>query len=429
MNRIIVIGNGFDKAHGMKTGYRDFIDSYWTNVSDYVFNKYKRTIAKQFGVINNIDLYEDEFIGFQPIDRKQYKAMPKTPAGSDPYSQLQKFITDYIYRQPVQLVFKNQFFEHISSLCSLSNWVDIENEYYRQLKRLLKEDNAQSRNEKVRRLNQDFDAVKKLLEHYLTETMQNTEVTPYASIQMAFDSPVAPNEVANGKHEMFVESIIKNIIRLDKKDVTTEDKELDPNYLFCRTPDEEHRYYVMKYMHDSFFRKTHCTPDETLILNFNYTTIAENLYARKKDEIIHIHGELGSDRNPIIFGYGDELDDDYKEIEKLQDNDFLENIKSIRYPETGNYRRLLGFIESAPYQAFVMGHSCGNSDRTLLNTLFEHPNCMSVKVFYHLREDGTDDYSSLVRNLSRNFNDKAAMRDTVVNKKQCSPLVPASKNN
>ena len=73
-----------------------------------------------------------------------------------------------------------------------------------------------------------------------------------------------------------------------------------------------------------------------------------------------------------------------------------------------------------------MGHSCGNSDRTLLNTIFEHPNCICVKVYYHLREDGKDDYSQLTRNLSRNFNDKAAMRDKVVNKEQCSPLVPLS---
>lgn len=73
-----------------------------------------------------------------------------------------------------------------------------------------------------------------------------------------------------------------------------------------------------------------------------------------------------------------------------------------------------------------MGHSCGNSDRTLLNTLFEHPNCISVKVYYHQREDGTDDYSQLIRNLTRNFNDKAAMRDKVVNKEGSMPLVPLS---
>ena len=29
INRIIIIGNGFDLAHGLKTSYRDFIIDYW----------------------------------------------------------------------------------------------------------------------------------------------------------------------------------------------------------------------------------------------------------------------------------------------------------------------------------------------------------------------------------------------------------------
>lgn len=37
MNRIIVIGNGFDLAHGLKTGYQDFINDYWAQVSSTVF--------------------------------------------------------------------------------------------------------------------------------------------------------------------------------------------------------------------------------------------------------------------------------------------------------------------------------------------------------------------------------------------------------
>ena len=49
MNRVIIIGNGFDKAHGLATGYRDFIDSYWTNFSYHIFNGYKRWLAEQYG--------------------------------------------------------------------------------------------------------------------------------------------------------------------------------------------------------------------------------------------------------------------------------------------------------------------------------------------------------------------------------------------
>ena len=31
MNRLVIIGNGFDLAHGLKTKYEDFIDWYWVN--------------------------------------------------------------------------------------------------------------------------------------------------------------------------------------------------------------------------------------------------------------------------------------------------------------------------------------------------------------------------------------------------------------
>lgn len=29
MNRLVLIGNGFDLAHGLKTKYEDFINWYW----------------------------------------------------------------------------------------------------------------------------------------------------------------------------------------------------------------------------------------------------------------------------------------------------------------------------------------------------------------------------------------------------------------
>ncbi len=166
-------------------------------------------------------------------------------------------------------------------------------------------------------------------------------------------------------------------------------------------------------------------PDQILFLNFNYTSTAD-LYLQKGSEfkVNHIHGELGNEKNPIIFGYGDELDDDYKEISKLNDNDYLKNIKSIRYLETDNYRKLLSFIDSASFQIYIMGHSCGNSDRTLLNTLFEHKNCVSIKPFYYEKPDGTDNYIEIIQNISRNFNDMRLMRDRVVNKTYCRPLVP-----
>ena len=44
MNRLVIIGNGFDLAHGLKTSYKDFIDWYWEKKSDKFYEKSVRVI-------------------------------------------------------------------------------------------------------------------------------------------------------------------------------------------------------------------------------------------------------------------------------------------------------------------------------------------------------------------------------------------------
>ena len=162
-------------------------------------------------------------------------------------------------------------------------------------------------------------------------------------------------------------------------------------------------------------------PNKILVLNFNYTN-TESLYVDGLEgvDVVHIHGDLINSES-IIFGYGDELDEDYKYIQKANNNEYLKNIKSIRYLESERYRKVLQFIESSPYQIYILGHSCGTSDRTLLNTLFEHRNCVSIKPYYY-QKDENDNYLDLIENISRSFTDMKLMRDLVVNKTFCSPL-------
>ena len=170
----------------------------------------------------------------------------------------------------------------------------------------------------------------------------------------------------------------------------------------------------------------------TLFLNFNYTGTArlyngrilnpETGYAR----IIHIHGELPMfdwNQEPgICFGFGDEMDEDYSLIENLDNNVFLENFKSFFYFQNLAYKNLMDYIDSEKYQVFIMGHSCGLSDRTLLNTIFEHENCRSIKIYYHQRKDGSDNYHEITQNISRHFNDKKLMREILVNKSLSVPF-------
>ena len=170
---------------------------------------------------------------------------------------------------------------------------------------------------------------------------------------------------------------------------------------------------------DNRIPKNFLLPGRILLLNFNYTNVADFYLPNvERISVNHIHGELTKPES-VIFGYGDEIDENYKKLSNKNDNEYLTNIKSIKYLESPNYRNLLDFIESDAYQIYIMGHSCGNSDRTLLNTLFEHKNCVSIKPFYFIRKDGTDNYMELVQIISRNFTDMKLMRDRVVNKTFC----------
>ena len=221
MNRIIIIGNGFDKAHGLATGYRDFIDSYWINVSGHIFSGYKRWLAEQWGSIIDPSPYEDEFVRFEVFRDKQHKTSePSYPqSDSTPYDEIRGLVamfndgTNIRYEGSVRLSFRNKFFEHISGRCSLNNWVDIENEYYGKLKELLAENDAVIRNEKVRALNRDFNAVKKRLETYLAAVAQETQIEPFQSIQEAFDSIIDPNEVAYERQKEILASITRQMKR------------------------------------------------------------------------------------------------------------------------------------------------------------------------------------------------------------------------
>ncbi len=426
MKRIIIIGNGFDRAHNLRTGYKEFIDDYW---SDFITNT-TALVSQTRHPYYIIKPFKDKYVSLDVIKINPNSMLDPIFAPNKPksYKELTKLIIVYndSYSQyRINLNFENDFFKQISEQCSLKNWLDIENEYYDELKKILTDEDTSNRNERVKALNKGLKAVEELLKEHLIKVTKKENIEKHQSIQEAFSSPVELDDIATCKQREFIDSVIFEIDLAGHIDIYEDYKNKENDYYSNNTEDQIRRCFIEKNMKDEFFKKEYCKPN-TLLLNFNYTKTAENQYIKEdmNFEIINIHGELDNEDNPIIFGYGDELDEDYQKIEKTQDNDFLENIKSIKYHQTCNYRDLLKFIESGIYQVFVMGHSCGNSDRTLLNTLFEHNNCASVKVFYRQMKDGTDDYSNLIRNISRNFNDKPKMRDIVVNRKNCLPLVP-----
>lgn len=417
MNRIILIGNGFDLAHGMPTSYGNFIDDYWQNAIEKIRNK---------------PYWEN---GFEN-DEFYIQPLPKIWEGNNDYEAL-----EYNLRNISNNInFKNEFFAVLNKHKSFLNWVDIENDYYFLLKNCYKKPSRYT----IEQLNKEFSVIESLLEQYLTKVEKEfSKGFPNDDDEISFKRSI--NEVIYSDFNLrdFSETSINNLTEIEFQRVYSEIKSIEEGHISLSDNELSERdlrlYQILinnqnkkqkikelltSEAANNYFRHR---PKEILFVNFNYTS-TETYYDSPpfdresgryiSTDIIHIHGVLNNKTdNKIIFGFGDEIDKDYLEIENLNDNEYLKNIKSMKYLESDSYKRLLDFINSNNYQVFIFGHSCGISDRTLLNTLFEHKNCSSVKPYYRKKDDGTDNYSEMIRNISRNFTDKASMRDKVVNKK------------
>ena len=132
MNRLVIIGNGFDLAHGLPTSYKDFIDDYWRGIKDsnhddeFVSFVFKTKV--EFQNIKNIGCISKQFIA---VDEKVKFSEAEI------YYEFGNNILTGKYPRDHILVYKNDFFKLINQK-SIENWVDIENEYFRLLKEIVK---------------------------------------------------------------------------------------------------------------------------------------------------------------------------------------------------------------------------------------------------------------------------------------------------
>ena len=391
MNRLVLIGNGFDLAHGLRTQYQDFIDWYW----------WKR--IKELMLLQS-DLSQDQLCTLKLRSGKSWTVFLLYQPELRQMKGLE--ITKFFKENPEEFeVSSSPFFDRISKSIETKGWVDIENEYYELLKKFaLKEPSSEELND----LNCQLQYVQDLLAEYL-KLISQKGIEPIEKIRSEIYSPIKYNDISNESHTIF-EEYIEGCY---KKGALFWNEKLSRYKLS--------ELYLPDNIYDDNYPDLFMLPDNILFLNFNYTNTADAYLRKDVSHQIHIHGHL-SDSESIIFGYGDEMDSNYSQLQGLNDNTCLQNIKSIKYLESDNYRNVLRFIESAPFQVCIMGHSCGNSDRTLLNTLFEHKNCISIKPYFYKRDDGSDNYLDIVQNISRNFTDMKLMRDRVVNKTYCEPI-------
>lgn len=381
INRLFLIGNGFDISLGLKTKYTDFllwllkkevVNAHNSGVQFAPFDKYKGRYddferahhklkvsgyseSKLFDVIINPRQFPISVENLEKINNLQ-----------DLYNFCESSKIDY--KVPNNFIFMKCLLQN-----SKESWVDIESLYFGLLKQIINK-KEQNYKEIIIGINQELSEIIIYLKEYLTSlnvTIKKSLAEPHFKIF---------NEKLN--NEDFLD--LKQILEIKKDPII----EVGTNYF----------------------------------LNFNYTnSITEVLKHYDYENTQNfIHGNLSDEE--IIFGFGDEMDKFYKEIEELNDNEFFKHIKSFHYFKTPNQRQLQTFLNSGLYQVCVYGHSCGLSDRVMLNEIFEHENCKSIKIYYYNDED----FTTKTMEISRHFNSNQLMRKKIVNRsKDC--LIPQVK--
>ncbi len=384
MNRLVIIGNGFDLAHGLPTSYKNFIDDFWkcfnTNCNS---DKYQKLISTN----NEFDGYYSNYGSIENFDDLKANLINYSKANGYNYDFTNIVCTNT--NRVVIFEFKSDFFKAIN-IKNSENWIDIENEYYRHLKIIVKLTSLSKieKKDRVVKLNLEFNQVKELLEKYLTE-----KVVEKYNFQIS-----DTNEINKFNNIFFPDILDDSLISNWKENFSKEDKD-----------------YIEELIKHGNHKKV-----KLRFLNFNYTPTLLSYFCMNRilynDSAYFIHGKLNDINNKINFGFGDEMDDDYKIIENINENEYLDNFKSFQYFQNDTYKKLLDFVESEKFEVYIMGSSCGLSDRTLLNAVFENINCRSIKVYYYIKKDNTDNFTELTQNISRHFKDKTLMRSKIVHK-------------
>lgn len=349
-NRIIIVGNGYDRALNLPTSYNDFILDY----------------LKEAVISSMYKPYEDDpmlKIAYTPYGNKD-----KMKVMYENMTEIPRFLENA--RSQFNFEYTTEFFDLLIDHVLDKNWVDIENLYFnlliRKINSIQKSEPINRKYDSIEQLNQQLDFLKKKLEEYLNKVQSNHKISP-------LDSPM------QSIHSEFNEKLIG-------------------------VP-----AYKLHGKHDSEIEN----PSKVVFLNFNYTDFLSQLaFSRWQGNfIINIHGELNNSRNPIIFGYGDDCHPMYESLENEQSDEPLKQIKSFYYPKTDNYHQALSVMSEKPYEVFIVGHSCGLSDRTLLKTIFEDDNCLGIKIYHRGNE-----HDHFLKNIaiSRHFQNKVKLRDKIL---------------
>lgn len=383
MNRLILIGNGFDLAHKIKTSYSDFLLDYLKDA--FIHSRDHGKYEDEFLVVVQNSNFDDQLndpyiINWELTNFFGYISQDESFGITVSGNVIRKKTFEY------HLIIKNNLISALISSYKDFNWVDIENEYYK----ILCELSSKNKIKEIKELNKGFKFLQDLLYKYLVKVEEE---------HLSKISDISKSKLINQLLEDIMHNAAPKITRAPRISNLSSDQ-------------------------NNIRKEKGPKPSSILFLNFNYTSTVEK-YVKEiqkkvsKTDIIYIHGKLKDIDNPMVFGYGDEEETNFEVLEKY--NECLEYVKTYWYLRTNNYENFLKFIDSDDFEVYIMGHSCGMSDKTMLSSIFNNERCKKIKILTYDKSFGAKDlainttnYIEMTYQIGRLFKNKADLRKKII---------------
>ena len=344
---ILIIGNGFDLAHGLPTTYKNFLDF------ACIFKQYyKESNKEQFRCGEKYENYKNYIIELFE------KSLQNEQEGSL-FEELEKLIID------------NRWLEYFGKINKDGGWIDFESEISKVVQTLDKV--RKSRDEEVK---SDPEIKEFTLEKYDQNILKEIGIK---SLKMGV-----------GEVEKIKNSLLDDLNKLIRCLEIYLDDYVGRVTLQVKLPD---------------------ITEQTIhhVLSFNYTDTFERLYAQDQSEVIdydYIHGKINPNSSVETCNLVLGIDEYLVGEAKRRDNEYIQFKKFYQriYKKTGckyvnwikNVKPFPQGYESFSNNIYILGHSLDVTDGDILSSLINMPHTKTT-IFYHSQEALGNQINNLVK--------------------------------
>jgi hypothetical protein len=227
MKNLIIIGNGFDKAHKLETSYNEFIKD--------LFIKY----------FSNPDDYPEIIKSF-PTSIKNFRELLSS---LQQYNRTSKDPIHYVDNNYFPLKFKNRFIELLLINMVDYNWCDVESMYFKELMRY------NNYHHDPKKLNDDFDTVKEYLSKYLLdEEKKAVKIDSYEHFFKTVATHPYFTLVLNFNYTRTIENLYADVIECPIMHIHGEIKNPDNPIIFGYAANHEDSRKLLSHSNDEYIK-------------------------------------------------------------------------------------------------------------------------------------------------------------------------------